>query len=75
MALTAADWKRLRKLMREVFRAEARSLLEDMIEGQVAQMGGYDGATEYKDDEWAEESETPKKRRRRIGFRAGKPSP
>ena len=63
--LNAADKRWLRKILR----AEIASLLEDMIKGQAEQLGGYDGATEYKDDEWAEESETPKKRRRRIGFR------
>lgn len=63
--LTAADKKWLRKILRDLFRAEARSLLEDMIEGQVAQMGGYDGATDCTEDDWAEEG---KPKRRRIGF-------
>lgn len=60
-ALTSADWKRLRAMLR----AEIRSLLDDMVEGQQAAMGGYDGATEVQDDDWAEES---KRKRHRIGF-------
>jgi hypothetical protein len=46
-------------------RDEIAKLLEDMIEGQQAAMGGYDGATDVTDDDWAEEG---KPKRRRIGF-------
>jgi hypothetical protein len=51
--------------MRKLFRAEIAALLEDVLEGQQAAMGGYDGATEVKDDDYAEEG----KRKRRVGFR------
>lgn len=39
-----------------------RAIIDEMV--QVEQMGGYDGATEVKDDDWAEQG----KRRKRIGF-------
>lgn len=58
MALTQKDIARLRSM----FRAEVRSLLDDLIQGHDEAMGGYDGATEVKDDDWAEDG------KRRIGF-------
>lgn len=60
MALSAADKRWHRKMVRE----EIASLLDDILAGQIQQAGGYDGATEYKDDDWADES----RKRRRIGF-------
>lgn len=57
--LTREDKAWLRKMLR----AEIDALLKDMIEGQ--QMGGYDGATEVKEDDWSDDG---KRKRRRIGF-------
>lgn len=50
--------------LRKTIRAEIDALLKDMIEGQ--QMGGYDGATEIKEDDWSEDG--TKRKGRRIGF-------
>jgi hypothetical protein len=61
VALSTTDKRWIRKMVRD----EIRALLEDMLEGQQAAMGGYDGATEVVDDDWAEEG----KRKRRVGFR------
>ena len=59
MSLSKADklWvaKTVRRILAEVIRTEAVH-------------GGYDGATDVTDDEWAEEG----KRRRKIGFKLPK---
>lgn len=45
-------------------REEFRRVIKEMIADEQTQIGGYDGATEVKDDDWAEEG-----KRRAIGFR------
>jgi hypothetical protein len=60
VALSAADKTWIRKALKD----EIKSLLDDMVAGQVAAHGGYDGATSVTDDEWAEEG----RKRPVIGF-------
>lgn len=57
MSLTRADKQWIRKAVREI--------LAEVI-AQEAQHGGYDGATDVGEDEWAEEGK--KRKPRRIGF-------
>lgn len=61
--LTTAD----KKWIRAMVRAEIRKVIEEIATSE--QVGGYDGATEVKEDEWAEEG----RKKRRVGFRAGTP--
>lgn len=44
-----------------------RRILAEVIRDE-AQHGGYDGATDVSDDEWAEQGRK-KSRRKRIGFK------
>lgn len=58
MKLSPEDRRWLRRMVRDV--------LAEVI-AQEAQHGGYDGATNVSDDEWAEEGK--KAKRKRIGFK------
>lgn len=63
--LSPADKRWIRKIVREVTREEFRAVIKQMIAEEQTQIGGYDGATEVVDDDWADEG---KQHRRRIGF-------
>lgn len=58
MTISVSDKRWIRKMVREEF----RTIIDEMISEEKTQTGGYDGATEVKDDDWADES------RRRVGF-------
>ena len=61
MTLTKSDKNWISRCIERI----VRRLLEQEAE-ITAQFGGYDGATDARDDDWADES-----RRKKIGFDTG----
>lgn len=62
MSLTLAD----KRYLRAMVRSEIQKVIMEASEQQVGPtQGGYDGATEFKEDEWSEDS-----RRVVVGFHA-----
>lgn len=57
MALTKADKEWIREAVREI--------IEEALQFDVKQIGGYDGATPFK---WDDEEEGRKRRSRQVGF-------
>lgn len=58
MALTAKD----KAWITATFKRVVEEVLQDMVDGHAEAVGGYDGAHEYKDDDWADDG------KQRIGF-------